>query len=159
MRPSISYSVSPAFNQYYDTYEVISADGLTTTEVDYTRFEQSIFGSPTNNYSSAIGISISNNFEAKVRDRDSTVVEPKKITLINNLNCSTSYNLAGDSLNWSPVRVNGGFNKWIGLFGIIDGLRIDCGQDQQHNDDRKYCFVCGDIACSCCGYSGAFDSR
>ncbi|WP_347926205.1 putative LPS assembly protein LptD [Pontimicrobium sp. SW4] len=109
MRPSISYNISPAFDQYYDTYEVISADGLTSTEADYTRFEQSIFGSPTNNYSSAIGISVSNNFEAKIRDRDSTVVEPKKITLINNLNFSTSYNLAGDSLKWSPVRVNGGF--------------------------------------------------
>ena len=120
MRPSISYSVSPAFNQYYDTYEVISADGLTTTEVDYTRFEQSIFGSPTNNYSSAIGISISNNFEAKVRDRDSTVVEPKKITLINNLNFSTSYNLAGDSLNWSPVRVNGGFK-------LLEGMNVNFG--------------------------------
>jgi len=124
MRPSISYSISPAFDQYYDTYEVISADGLTTTEQEYTRFEQSIFGRPTNNYSSSIGISVSNNFEAKVRDRDSTVVEPKKITLINNLNFSTAYNLAGDSLNWSPVRVNGGF-KLLKDMNVNFGATLD----------------------------------
>ncbi|MBT8375463.1 MAG: LPS-assembly protein LptD, partial [Bacteroidia bacterium] len=35
MRPSISYTINPAFDQYYDTYEVISADGLTTEDVEY----------------------------------------------------------------------------------------------------------------------------
>ncbi len=124
MRPSISYSISPAFDQYYETYEQISADGLTTSDVEYTRFEQSIFGSPTNNYSSSIGISVSNNFEAKVRDRDSTVTEPKKITLLNNLNLSTSYNLSGDSLRWSPVRVNGGF-KLIKDMNVNFGATLD----------------------------------
>ncbi|TJY31865.1 putative LPS assembly protein LptD [Pontimicrobium aquaticum] len=124
MRPSISYNISPAFNQYYDTYEVISADNLTTTEQEYTRFEQSIFGSPTNNYASSIGISVSNNFEAKVRDRDSTATEPKKITLLNNLNFSTSYNLAGDSLNWSPVRVSGG-TKLFKQMNVNFGATLD----------------------------------
>src|SRR5690606_3153249 len=86
MRPSISYSVNPSFDQYYDTYEVVSADGLTAEEVEYTRFENSIFGVPGKTYSSAIGLSLSNNFEAKVRDKDSTATEPKKIILLNNLN-------------------------------------------------------------------------
>ena len=134
MRPSISYSVSPAFDQYYDTYEQVSADGLTREDVDYTRFEESIFGSPTNTYSSSIGFSVSNNFEAKVRDRDSTVVEPKKITLINNLNFSTAYNLAGDSLNWSPVRVTGGtklFKKMAVNFGaILDPYALDSNNNK-----------------------------
>ena len=129
MRPALSYSISPAFDQYYDTYEVVSADGTTTTDVDYTRFEESIFGSPTNTYSSSIGLSISNNIEAKVRDKDSTVVEPKKISLINNLNISTAYNLAGDSLNWSPVRVSGGtklFKKMtVNFAAILDPYALD----------------------------------
>ena len=50
MRPSISYSINPAFNDYYETYEVVDADGLTSTELEYTRFEGSIFGSPNNNF-------------------------------------------------------------------------------------------------------------
>jgi hypothetical protein len=129
MRPSISYSISPAFDQYYDTYEVISADGLTSTEVEYTRFEESIFGRPGNNYSSSIGLSISNTIEAKVRDRDSTATEPKKIDILKSLNFSTSYNLAADSLNLSPVRVSGGtqlFKKMNINFGAtLDPYALD----------------------------------
>lgn len=58
-------------------------------------------------YSSSIGLSLSNTFEAKVRDRDTTAVEPKKVTLLNNLNFSSAYNLAGDSLQWSPLQFSG----------------------------------------------------
>jgi len=108
VRPSISYNINPSFNNYYETYDVIDANGTTTDQVEYTRFEESIFGSPNNNYSSSIGLSLSNNLEAKVKDKDSTVTEAKKIILLNNLNFSTSYNLAGDSLNWSPLRMTGG---------------------------------------------------
>ncbi|MCB0461753.1 MAG: LPS-assembly protein LptD [Flavobacteriaceae bacterium] len=107
MRPSISYSLTPAFDKYYETYEVIDANGLTTDEVEYTRFENSIFGSPNKQLSSSIGLSLSNNFEAKVRDKDSTATEPKKIILLNNLNFTTTYNIAADSLRWSPVRMTG----------------------------------------------------
>ena len=106
IRPSVSYSVTPAFNQYYETYEVIDADG-TTTE-DYTRFENSLFGRPGNRYSSSVGLALGNNIEAKVRSKDSTDTEPEKIFLLNNLNFSTAYNLAADSLHWSPLRVSGG---------------------------------------------------
>ena len=78
VRPSISYNVTPSFEQYYDTYEVVSADGLTSEQVEYSRFEQSLFGAPSNRYSSSIGLSLTNNLEAKVRDKDSTATEPKK---------------------------------------------------------------------------------
>ena len=89
MRPSISYTINPAFDNYYETYEVIDADGLTTSELEYTRFEGSIFGSPNNNFSSSIGMSVSNNVEAKITDRDSTNTEAKKVTILNNLKFST----------------------------------------------------------------------
>lgn len=125
MRPSISYNISPSFEQYYDTYEVIDADGTTRDEVEYTRFEGSIFGTPSKTYSSSIGISVGNNFEAKVRDKDSTATEAKKIKLLNNLNFSTSYNLAGDSLNWSPIRVSGGTQILNDKMGINFGATLD----------------------------------
>jgi lipopolysaccharide assembly outer membrane protein LptD (OstA) len=125
MRPSISYNLTPAFNNYYETYEVIDADGLTTSEVEYTRFENSIFGSPSNNLSSSVGLSLNNNFEAKVRDKDSTATEPKKIILLNNLNFSTSYNIAADSLRWSPVSVTGGTQIFNNKMQINFGATLD----------------------------------
>ncbi len=122
MRPSLSYSISPAFDQYYETYDVIDADGTTIDQVEYTRFENSLYGRPGNNYSSSVGISLGNNLEAKIRAKDSTETEPEKIFILNNLNFSTSYNIAADSLNWSPVRVSGGtqiLNKKMSInFGM-----------------------------------------
>ncbi|WP_138433405.1 putative LPS assembly protein LptD [Winogradskyella algicola] len=122
MRPSISYNVSPAFDQYYETYDVIAADGTTSDQIEYTRFENSLFGRPGNRYSSSLGLAVGNNFEAKIRSKDSTETEPKKIFLLNNLNLATSYDLAADSLNWSPLRVTGGtqiLNKKMNInFGM-----------------------------------------
>ena len=66
MRPSISYGISPSFDKYYDSYEVVSADGLTTSDIEYSRFEGSIFGLPNKNYASSIALSLNNNVEAKV---------------------------------------------------------------------------------------------
>ncbi|GAA4885317.1 putative LPS assembly protein LptD [Flaviramulus aquimarinus] len=125
IRPSISYNINPSFDKYYDSYEVVSADGLTSTDVEYSRFEDGVFGSPNKNFSSSMGISVSNNLEAKVRDRDSTATEPKKIILLNNLNFSTSYNFAGDSLQWSPVRVTGGTQLFKNKMSVNFGATLD----------------------------------
>jgi len=125
MRPSVSYNITPSFEQYYDTYEVVSADCLTTNQVEYSRFEQSLFGSPSNRYSSSIGLSLTNNLEAKVRDKDSTATEPKKIFLLNSLNFSTSYNIASDSLNWNPVRMTGGTQLFDNKMSLNFGATLD----------------------------------
>ncbi len=112
MRPSVSYNINPAFNQFFESYEgdeIIDADGTTRRELlQYSRFEGGIFGTPSQNFSSAMNLSVSNNLEAKVRDKDSTATKAKKIILLNNLNVSSAYNFAGDSLKWSPVRMSGG---------------------------------------------------
>ena len=125
MRPSVSYNINPSFEKYYDTYEVISADGVTTDQVQYTRFEQSLFGSPGKVYSSSVGLSLNNNLEAKVRDKDSTATEAKKVFLLNSLNFSTNYNVAGDSLNWSPVRVSGGTQLFDNKLNVNFGATLD----------------------------------
>ena len=106
IRPSISYNVRPSFEKYYDTY-IIDAFGNTA---EYTRFEENFFGLPSRRYSSAIGLQISNNIEAKIKEKDSLVTEPRKVTILNNFNISTSYNLAADSLKLSPVRMTTGTN-------------------------------------------------
>ena len=122
MRPSISYSVSPSFDRYYESY-IADADGTTTEE--YTRFEDAIFGAPGNRYSSSVGMSLSNNFEAKVRSKDSTDLEPKKVVLLNNLNFSTSYNMAADSLKLSPVRMTGSTQFFDGKMGVNFNASLD----------------------------------
>ncbi|MFD2550967.1 putative LPS assembly protein LptD [Bizionia sediminis] len=139
MRPSISYNVNPSFSKYYDTYEVISADGLTVTEEEYTRFEGGIFRLPNNRYSSSIGLGLSNNIEAKVRDRDSLATEAKKIKILDNLNFSTAYNLAGDSLNWSPLRMTGSTQLLNSKMSVNFGATLDpYALDNNNNKIDKF---------------------
>lgn len=105
IRPSIGYSYTPSFEQYYDTY----VDN-TGRYQQYTRFEGGLFGIPGRTYSNNIGIAVNNTFEAKVRDDESETEEPKKIMLLNNLNFTTSYDMTADSLAWAPLRISAGTN-------------------------------------------------
>jgi hypothetical protein len=130
MRPNVSYNINPAFDQYYEELQVPTADPNVASEViEFSRFQNTLFGAPNQTYSSNIGMSLSNTFEAKVRDKDTTAIEAKKIVLLNNFNFSTAYNLAGDSLPWSPVRFTGSIpivNKLdINLTGSLDPYALD----------------------------------
>jgi len=124
MRPSITYSYTPSFERYYDHYTVDAAGRISTDE--YTRFENGIYGAPGKENSNIVGFSLSNTFEAKVRDSDSTKTEPKKVMLLNNLNFSTSYNFNAngkETLAWQPIIVSGGTqffeNKMNVNFGAV----------------------------------------
>ena len=110
MKSSLSFNYNPGFDQYYETFlasELNNPNGNLTREVSYSRFEGGFYGAPSNFSSSGVSLSINNTVEAKVRDKDSTAVEPKKIDLISNLAISTNYNFLADSLKLSPVSVRG----------------------------------------------------
>lgn len=101
--PSLGFSYTPDFGDsmwgYYDSY---MRDG---NEVIYSRFAGSLYGSPGRGTSGSINYSLGNNLEMKVRnDKDTTSNDPfKKISLIDNLSFSGSYNLAADSMRWSMI--------------------------------------------------------
>jgi len=122
MRPNVSYGYTPSFEKYYDTY-AIDATGLTTAE--YTKFDGGLFGAPGKSYSNSLGFSLSNTFEAKMQDKESKKGETKKVMLLNNLNFSTSYNLAADSLAWSPMRVSGGTQLFKQKMNVNFGATLD----------------------------------
>ncbi|RNC88664.1 MAG: LPS-assembly protein LptD [Allomuricauda sp.] len=125
MRPSIGWGFTPSFEQFYESY--IDNNG---EEVLYSRFEGTLNGAPSLNKSNSLSFSLQNTIEAKVRDKDSTVLEPKKISILNNLNFSTAYNFEADSLKLSPIGFNGGTNilnnkMSINFSGSLDPYAID----------------------------------
>lgn len=127
MRPSVSYTYTPSFEQYYDTYAI---DATGTTMEEYTRFQRGIYGSPSLGMSNMMNFSLGNNFEAKIRDDNSPTGEPKKMMLLNSLNLSTSYNMSADSLKLAPLRLSAGTqildNKLnINLGATMDPYAID----------------------------------
>ena len=104
--PSVSFTYRPDFSEsqwgYYGSYY----DTNTEEEILYSNFQGAIYGSPGSGKQGALNFSLANNFEMKVRDRNDTVTGTKKVVLIDNLSLSTSYNLAKDSLKWSPLLVS-----------------------------------------------------
>ncbi len=101
-RPTISYSYRPDFQEKYIQQVQQSTDPLDV--IDYTLFDQGIYGAPSGGLSNAIGISLNNVLQAKVAPKDpDSDEEDEKIMLLNNLNFNTSYNIAADSLRWSNV--------------------------------------------------------
>ena len=127
-RPSISYSYRPDFKDKYLKKVQQSADA--TDLLDYTVFDQGIYGAPSSGLSNAIGISLNNVLEAKVAPKDpDSDEEDEKITLLNNLNFNSSYNIAGDSLRWSPVSFSAGTRLFkdklaINLNGSLDPYKV-----------------------------------
>lgn len=120
MRPSVSYGYAPSFEQYYDSY-IGANDELEL----YSRFEGTLNGAPGLTQSSSMSFSIGNQFEAKVRDKDSTATKPKKISLLSNLNLSTGYNFEADSLKLSPLNLTGGTNILNNKMAINFGASLD----------------------------------
>lgn len=123
IRPSITYGYRPDFADKYNQQVQKSANPLDL--LTYSPFEEGIYGRPGTGLSNSVGISISNVLEAKIASKDSLDTEDKKITLLNNLNFSTSYNIAADSLKWSPVSMNAGTRFFKDKLSINFGATLD----------------------------------
>lgn len=108
LTPTVSFSWNPDFGSpgwgYYNYYLMTDQTGNVTRR-DYSYFSHGIFGVPGRGKSGAINVSLANNLEMKVKsDADTTGF--KKISLIENLSLSESYNFAADSLRLSPLQAN-----------------------------------------------------
>ncbi len=120
MQPSLNYGYAPSFEQFYDEY--IDKNGKV---VQYSRFEGTLNGAPRLGKSNSLNFSLANILEAKVRDKDSTVLEPKKVPILSNFNISTGYNLETDSLRLSPLSISGGTNILDNKMSINFSANLD----------------------------------
>ncbi|MBR1631252.1 MAG: LPS-assembly protein LptD, partial [Paludibacteraceae bacterium] len=111
--PQIGFSYNPDFGSdfwgYYSSY--VNNIGQT---VSYSRFQNSLYGSPGQGKNGSITYSLANNLEMKVRnDNDTTGKAPFKIiSLIDKLSISGNYNLMADSMNWSNIGVELRIKLW-----------------------------------------------
>ena len=123
IRPSISYSYTPDFSFYYEEVQKTAdpEDILT-----YSKFDGSIYGSPSRGLSNSISFSVANAIDAKVKSKDASDDEEfKKIKILNNLNFSTSYNAAADTLRWSPVNLTAGTQLFKNKLSVNMGAALD----------------------------------
>jgi hypothetical protein len=111
LRPSVSFSLRPDFsNPRYGYYREVQSDALGNV-TQYSIFGgdasySSVYGSPPSGRSGRVGFSFNNNLEMKVRSKSDTITGTKKIMLLESFTLGTSYDLARDSLQWSPLMLN-----------------------------------------------------
>ncbi len=143
LSPSASFSFTPDMNEfnhvkYYDTlYKFV--DGDTVVYDIYNWYQDEIYAPPSiNGRGGSLRLSLNNNLEMKVRPRNDTTGESKKVVLLDNLNFSTSWNPFRDSVRWDDVsmvtgtklfnnmldvRLNGRFSPYV--LDSVGGNRVD----------------------------------
>ena len=112
--PQVSFSYAPDFGAsrygYYETYQKTDADGNVSL-VQYSPYQNSLYGVPGRGKTGSISWDVSNNIEMKVRsDKDSTGF--KKISLIDELGFAMSYNKATDYHPLSDLSVRLRLKWW-----------------------------------------------
>ena len=108
--PRVGMSFTPDFGDamwgYYDRLNYIDRSGKARSE-EYARYgDGQIFGSPGRGKSASINFGIDNNLEMKVRTKNDSTETFKKISLIDNLSLSSSYNLAADSFQLADINAS-----------------------------------------------------
>lgn len=112
--PTVSFSYAPDFSAsrygYYQTYQKTDADGNVSL-VQYSPYQNELYGVPDRGRTGSISWSFDNNIEMKVKsDKDSTGF--KKISLIDQLGWSMSYNMAAKEKPLSDLTVNLRLKWW-----------------------------------------------
>lgn len=112
--PTVSFSYSPDFSAsrygYYKTYQKTDANGNVSL-VEYSPFQNNVFGVPGKGKMGSISLSLGNNIEMKVRsDKDSTGY--KKLSIIDDLSLNMSYNMAAKEKPWSDLGMNVRLKWW-----------------------------------------------
>ena len=102
-KPSVSLSYAPDFGNerygYYDTYVYTDEYGEART-VEYSPYQGSLYGIPSKGRTGSVSFGVSNNVEMKWRTKNDSV---KKISIIDELGASLSYNLAAKVRPWSNL--------------------------------------------------------
>lgn len=130
--PSVSYNYRPDFSDekwgYYDSYTDTSG-----RKIKYDKFEKGIFGGAGSGEQQRLSFSLGNIFEIKTtKDPNDTTSQEQKIQLLN-VNASTGYNFAADSLNLSDLNVD--FRTSIGQFLSINGNSTFTFYDYQSSNN------------------------
>lgn len=102
-KPSVSFTYAPDFGSdrygYYDSYVYTDKNGEVRT-VEYSPYQNSLYGVPGKGKTGSISFSVSNNVEMKWRAKNDSL---KKVSIIDELGASISYNLAAKTRPWSNL--------------------------------------------------------
>jgi len=112
--PQVTFSYSPNFGArrygYYDSYQYTDASGNVKL-IEYSPYQDELYSVPGKYKTEMISWNVSNNIEMKIKsDKDTTGY--KKISIIDELGASMSYNAAADYHRWSDLSMRLRLKWW-----------------------------------------------
>ena len=112
--PQVTFSYAPNFAArrygYYDSYQYTDASGNVKL-VEYSPYQDELYSVPGKYKTEMISWDVSNNIEMKIKsDKDTTGY--KKISIIDELGASMSYNAAADYHRWSDLSMRLRLKWW-----------------------------------------------
>ena len=112
--PQVTFSYSPNFGArrygYYDSYQYTDASGNVKL-VEYSPYQDELYSVPGKYKTEMISWDVSNNIEMKIKsDKDTTGY--KKISIIDELGASMSYNAVADYHRWSDLSMRLRLKWW-----------------------------------------------
>lgn len=106
--PSLSTSYRPDFSESkYGYYRTVALDSNAVNTLQYSIFQNGIYGSPAAGRSGILAFGLNNTLEAKTKSQSDSGAVYKKVTLLDNLGVAFSYNMAVKNYNWSPIVITG----------------------------------------------------
>ena len=112
--PQVTFSYAPNFAArrygYYDSYQYTDASGNVKL-IEYSPYQDELYSVPGKYKTEMISWNVSNNIEMKIKsDKDTTGY--KKISIIDELGASMSYNAAADYHRWSDLSMRLRLKWW-----------------------------------------------
>ena len=112
--PQVTFSYAPNFAArrygYYDSYQYTDASGNVKL-IEYSPYQDELYSVPGKYKTEMISWDVSNNIEMKIKsDKDTTGY--KKISIIDELGASMSYNAAADYHRWSDLSMRLRLKWW-----------------------------------------------
>ncbi|MFT7033595.1 MAG: hypothetical protein ACJA2S_002103 [Cyclobacteriaceae bacterium] len=149
MTPSLGFSYSPDFGdtEKFDNFQEVQINERGDTRL-LSKYEGFVYGGPSRGESASMSFSLSNNIEMKVKTKNDSIDEYKKVKLFDNLSFSSGYNFAADSFKLSSVSMsartsflkramtvsfNGSMDPYVYL---LDSITVNSGGSRRIHDRR-----------------------
>ncbi len=105
--------------------------------ISYSPNQIGLYGASPSGMSGTVGFTLGNNIEMKVRNKKDTITGWSNVPILEVLNISMLYDFARDSLNLSPLNINGRTTLFK-MIGVNFAFAFDPYAYRMYSDGRAY---------------------
>ncbi len=125
LQPNAGMSFSPDFSSdKFSYYQEVQIDTLGNVK-NLSKYPNFLYGTPTAGKNASAFFGLTNNLELKVKSKNDTTDEVRKVVIFDNLSISSMYNFLADSFKLAPIRFTGRTRLFKNKLNINFGATLD----------------------------------